>query len=526
MRFVRAAWSWRKASVHCLLGVATASLATLLGLRLGGRGDLTNTAIGYLFVIALVSMVFGYGSAVLAAITSALCFDYFFLPPYGSFNIDNGRDLVTEFSMFGVAILVSTLNERLRKQARAARLSERRTESLYALAKDLADAHTMTDLLVGGVRQIEAVAAVSARILLANGLKGSWDAFCSNGPAAATSEDLANAAWVADCLEPVGPGTPTHPAGEDCYLPLIAERGCLGVLAIRPHGNASTADIRPSSLLQAMARQMAMAIERLLLSGEKRAAEIEAEVERTRSAILSAVSHELRTPLTVITSASSMLAEHGSDRLQAKTRTEMSRFIHEEAKRLSELLNSLLDVTRLQAGRLSVSRDWESLEEVVAGVLRHVGEQTGQGKWRLRAHLPDDLPLVEIDAVLIERVLLNLVSNALNHAGTDLPIEINVSLHDENHVLVSVTDHGRGIRDHELGRIFEKFYRSSGDSGPGLGLGLTLARGIVDAHGGRIWATPTPGGGLTVQFTLPVTNGAPTLLEENMPGESARAWGR
>jgi two-component system sensor histidine kinase KdpD len=516
-------WRSRSALARDFWGIAIAGAATALGLWLGGRRDLTNTAVGYLFVIALVSMRFGYRPAILAGITSALCFDYFFLPPYGSFNIDNGRDLVTEVSMFCVAILVSTLNERFRKQARVARLSERRTESLYALVKELADARSLDELTIAGLRQIESAANVSARVLLRSDGERFSIAYSSGGRVSLETEDLEAANWSADHLESAGLGTENLSNANACFIPLIAARGCVGILLIRARDRAWNADVGPSSLMQSMARQLAMAIEKALLTEEKRTAEVQAETESIRNAVLSSVSHDLRTPLTVIRSASSTLVEHG-ERLQVATRVEMSRLIHEEAKHLSDLLKSLLDVTRLQAGRLSVNRDWESLEEVVASVLRRVDERTELGRWRLRTNLQDDLPLLEIDATLIEQVLMNLVNNALAYAGSDLPVEITISVRDENDVLVSVTDHGRGLRADELTRIFDKFYRGGNTSSPGLGLGLTLARGIVEAHGGKMWASPTPGGGLTVQFTLPITSAAPTMEEEI--SEGARAWSR
>ena len=520
--FKERSWWSREALARDLGGIVVAGAATALGLWLGGRKDLTNTAVGYLFVVALVSMRFGYRPAILAGITSGLCFDYFFLPPYGSFNIDNGRDLVTEVSMFGVAILASTLNERLRKQARAARHSERQTESLYALAKALADARSMAELSIAGLRQIESVAMVSARLLIRNA--GGVQGFATGGRVAAETEELDAATWAMSHLEPAGLGTRNHSSCVARYSPLIATRGCIGVLAIRARDGAPPSVVGPSSLFESMARQLAMAIERSLLFEEKHAAEIEAETERIRNAVLSAVSHDLRTPLTVITSASSTLVEHG-ERLQTAARTEMARLINEEARRLNELLKSLLDVTRLQAGRLSVNREWESLEEVVASVLRRVEERTGQGAWRLRTDLQVDLPLLEIDATLIEQVLVNLINNALAYAGNDLPIEINISARDENDVLVSVIDHGKGLSTEDLTRVFEKFFRVGGNSGSGLGLGLTLARGIVEAHSGKMWATATPGGGLTVQFTLPIASGAPMAMEgESIEG--AWVWGR
>jgi len=517
-------WRMSQALKRDLPGVAAVAAVTVLGLWLGGRADLTNVPIAFLFVIAVVSMRFGYQAAILAAIASALCFDYFFLPPYGSLQITHSRDLLTDIAMLAVAVLVSTLNERLRREARSARLSERQAESLYSLVRELADAHSLDSLNIAGMRQIEsAVAEVSARVLIRNGAEGFKCAFSSGGRVALETEDLEVANWAAVHLEPAGQGTRNLPLASACYVPLVAARGCVGVLALRSRVSDSMVVVRPSSLIQSMAQQLAMAIERALLSQEKHVAEIEAETERIRNAVLSSVSHDLRTPLTVITSASSTLVERG-DRLQGTARAEMARLIHDEAERLSELLKSLLDLTRLQSGALSVNRDWESLEEVVASALRRVDERTGPGTRQLRAHVPNDLPLLQLDAILIEQVLMNLIDNALTYSRTDFPVEISIAARGDRDVLVSVIDRGRGIPSDDLRRIFDKFYRSDNTAGQGLGLGLTLARGIVEAHGGKIWATETPGGGLTVQFTLPITGTAPGLLEPEPSEKGTQPW--
>jgi two-component system sensor histidine kinase KdpD len=221
------------------------------------------------------------------------------------------------------------------------------------------------------------------------------------------------------------------------------------------------------------------------------------------------VSHDLRAPLAVVASAASTLIEHG-DRLPGRGRMEMARIINDEARRLNELLKSLLDVTRLQSGSLRVNRDWESLEEVVGSVLHRLDDRGGTR--RVLTHVPSDVPLLQIDAILIEQVLLNLVDNAFKHSASDQPVEIEVAIRGTEAALVSVIDHGAGIHESELTRIFEKFYRTDGSIGGGLGLGLTIARGIVEAHGGRIWASQTAGGGLTIQFTLPLSTAAPGPL--------------
>jgi two-component system sensor histidine kinase KdpD len=184
----------------------------------------------------------------------------------------------------------------------------------------------------------------------------------------------------------------------------------------------------------------------------------------------------------------------------------MARIIHEEARRLNELLKSLLDITRLQSGSLHVNRDWESIEEVVGSVLRRIEARAG-GR-HLLTSVPSELPLLHVDAILVEQVLLNLLDNAIKHSGSEDPIELEVAVRGVDSVVVSVIDHGTGIDSSEFTRIFDKFYRGAPSAGGGLGLGLTIAKGIVNAHGGRIWANPTVGGGLTIQFTLPINAAA------------------
>lgn len=495
-----------RGTARALASLAIVGAVTVFGLGVLGMGDVTNVTLMYLFAIAAVSVWLGYRPSLLAAVASALLLDYYFLPPYGSLIIGSGREILTFAGMFATAVFISSLNERLRKQARAARQSERRMEALYGLARELVDAASVDELCMRSATQIELAGNLTACILIRRG-EGFSRAVQSGGMVAVETEDLGAANWAAAHLDAAGLGTRNCAGATACYVPLVAARGCVGVLSLRPRNQDRGAQPRPSSLILSMARQIAMALERALLSEEKLTAQLEAETERIRNAVLSSVSHDLRAPLAVIGSAASTLTEHG-DRLSAASQAEMSRIINEEARRMNELLKSLLDVTRLQSGGLRVSREWESLEEVTAGVLRRVDERN-KGR-HLRTHVPSDLPLLQLDAILVEQVLLNLVENSFKHALSEQPVDVDVTLRGDE-VVVSVADHGRGIGAHELTRIFDKFYQSEEAVGGGLGLGLTIARGIVAAHGGRIWAKETPGGGLTVQFTLPISAAPPSL---------------
>jgi two-component system sensor histidine kinase KdpD len=509
---------WLEANVaellHVALSIAVVGIVAVLAYVVMGPEDVTNVVIVFLFAIAAVSIRFGHRAAISAAIASALLVDYYFLPPYRSFALASGRDIVTFAGMFITAVFLSSLQERLRKQARAARQSERRTESLYGLARELVDASTVDMLCTRASAKIEEATNATVSILLRDE-KGFSRAFRAGGAAALNVEDLTVAEWAAAHLESAGAGTRNHGTAVASYVPLISGRGCLGVMALRARetDHATTSSARPSSIVSSMARQVALALERALLAEEKQNAVVEAETERIRSAVLSSVSHDLRTPLSVITSASSALLEHG-DRLSGKSRSEMYKMIHDEGRRLNDLLKSLLDVTRVQGGNLHISREWESLEEVIGSVLRRIEEQTIDR--HVRTNVPSDLPLLQIDATLIEQVLLNLIDNAFKHSLSEQSVDVDVQVRDEG-VLVSVIDHGRGVRADELDHIFDKFYRNEQVVSAGLGLGLTIARGIVQAHGGRIWASHTPGGGLTIHFTLPMSGSPPRLTGiENM----------
>jgi two-component system sensor histidine kinase KdpD len=231
------------------------------------------------------------------------------------------------------------------------------------------------------------------------------------------------------------------------------------------------------------------------------------ETEFLRNTLLSGVSHELRTPLAAITGAASTLIETG-ERIPMQSRAEMLDTIYGEADRMERLITNLLDMTRVESGGLAVKKDWQPLQEVIGSALHHLDRRL-RGR-AISADLPADLPLVQIDGVAIEQVLVNLLNNALEYTPADTPIEIGARREDAA-VIVHVGDRGPGVPPGTEQRIFEKFFRaqSPGQARHGVGLGLAICRGIVEAHGGTIGACNRPGGGAVFQFTLPVTGEAP-----------------
>jgi two-component system sensor histidine kinase KdpD len=242
---------------------------------------------------------------------------------------------------------------------------------------------------------------------------------------------------------------------------------------------------------------------------------VQSETERLRSGLLSSVSHDLRTPLAVITGAASTLLED-EDRLDPVAQREMLRSIADEAGRLNRLVANLLAMTRLEAGALEVRRSWHSLEEVVGAALHRLEPLLGSRP--VRVQLPANLPLVAVDDVLLEQVVFNLLENSVKHAPSTTPIEIEARVVRDTELELSIADRGPGLAPGSEERVFEKFYRGddSRRSG-GVGLGLAICRGIVEAHGGRLFAANRPDGGARFAFTLPLDRPAPTVLPEPAP---------
>jgi len=259
--------------------------------------------------------------------------------------------------------------------------------------------------------------------------------------------------------------------------------------------------------LETFCGQVALALERAQLAAEAQQAQVRVETESMRSALLSSVSHDLRTPLASITGTASSLLE-GDATFDPATRRMLLETLSEEAERLSRLVRNLLDMARLQSGALRVSKEWHPLEEVIGAALGRM-ERPLRGR-PVVTRVPEDLPLVPIDDVLIEQVLINLLENAVKYTpcGSEIELTAHVS---EGGVMVGVADRGAGIPPGDETRLFEKFYRGRSTTSHGAGLGLAICRGIVEAHGGRIWAENRSGGGASFQFTIPVTGRPPDM---------------
>jgi two-component system sensor histidine kinase KdpD len=322
------------------------------------------------------------------------------------------------------------------------------------------------------------------------------------------ARETAVAQWTFDHGRPAGLGTDTLPGAGATYVPLRGSRGLLGVLGVRPHDSLLPLTPDQLDLLEALAAQAASGLERVRLAGEAEAARLAAEAERLRSILLSSVSHDLRTPLAAITGAASSLLEPTP--LEPAAERALKEAIYEEADRLSRQVTNLLDMTRLESASLVLQRDWHSLEELVGTALARLEPVLRER--RVEVCIPADLPLVSVDGVLIEQLLVNLLDNASKYteAGSSIRITARVS---EGAVNVEIADDGRGLPPGTEERVFEKFYRGAATPA-GSGLGLAICRAIATAHGGRIRAESRTPRGAAFTFALPLGEGPPPVAEE------------
>jgi len=475
---------------------------------------LTSVAMMYLFTVVIIASALGRGPAILSSFLSVALTAFFFVPEYLSFELANTEYVVTLVVMLVVSTLISGLTARLRYQATVARQQERQANALFEMSQNLTGRYSLDALLDEAARQISRIFEGQAAILLPDAearlILRAGDPIADYD----VTEKIV-AGWVFRHGHLAGAGTGTLPNVRGIYLPLKSSRQVIGVLRLEPHSHEGRLDSESLRLLEALANQVALAIEREELVTQARAGQLQVEAEKMRNILLSTVSHDLRTPLTVIAgAASSLLEEEG--RLDGATRHEFVQTIYEEAKRLDRVVHNLLEMSRLQSGELKLNTEWHVLEEVIGCALAQLEGQLHDRP--VSISLPADLPLVKLDVLLMERVFVNLLENAAKHTPAGAPIDIVCRVEGKT-LQVEVADRGPGLLPGQEEKIFEKFYQAWPGRTRGAGLGLTICRSVIEAHGGRIWAENRPGGGAVFRFNLPLAEESP--LDEYLPDEAA-----
>ena len=485
-----------------LFTVFACSATTLLATPLLGHLDLANIVMLFLLTVLLIAVSLGRSAAVLAAVLSVLLFDIFFVPPRFSLAVSNIQYLVTFAVMLATALIVGQLAAGLKQKAREAQVREQRTQALYEVARQLAGTLALEQVIDIARQFIRFQLNADTTILLPE----------EEGANAKLSFRIEpHLARVAlDSGQLVRDSGTAGSGYASLYLPLRASMRIRGVLAVALP--ADSPDLPPENLalLEALASLIAIAVERLHYVDVAQATQLGMVSERLRSSILSALSHDLRTPLTALVGLADSLFLI-KPALPAPA-LETAHALHEQAARLAGLVGNLLDMARLNAGNVTLRREWQPLEEVIGASIKLLGNALDAHP--VRVALPADLPLLEFDAVLVERVFCNLLENAAKYAPAGTDVEI-VASQLADRVEIRVCDHGPGFPAGNLSALFEMFARGQTESGkPGTGLGLAICRAIIEAHGGEISAENRPDGGACIRFTLP--KGVPPVLEEEI----------
>ena len=487
--------AWREAWPRYGWAAASCVAVTLAATPLNGVLDLANIVMLFLLAVVLVAVKFGRGPAAMAAFFNVAAFDFFFVAPQFSFAVSDVQYLLTFAVMLAVGLLIGQLTAGLRFQARISSSRERRAQSLFELTRDLSGALLSTQVAELGEAAVRRTFGGHALVLVTD----AHDQLVlpADPP---PGFDASVADWAFRNTQSAGLATTTLAAQSWHYVPLQAPMRVRGVLALQPAQPRWLLIPEQMQQLDTLARQIAIAQERVHYVEIAQQAVVEVESERLRNALLAAISHDVRTPLTALIGLAESLQY--SQPALAAPQAETARALTVQARELNALVDNLLDMARLQSGAVNLRLEWQSVEEVVGTAIR--AAQHALGTRTVRTELPADLPLVEFDAVLIERVLVNLLENAAKYGATPIVVRAHVTA---GSLVMTVADHGPGLPASVRGNeqsLFDKFTRGAVESAtPGVGLGLAICKAVVDAHRGRISAVNGPGGGAEFTVTLP-----------------------
>ena len=503
--------------------LAAVGVALVGALMLPWRQDLgiLNVALIYLLACFALSLTIGAGPAILAAILSFVFYNLFFIPPYHTLTIARTEHALALVAYLGVAVVTAQLVARVHARTEQAQREQRRTALLYELNAALVRGVTL-DQILGTIveRVVHLYGAEASRILLPDddGELAVRARYPSASPVTIDRQDLSVAVWAMEHRQPAGrriggrrvraprgghsvaAATPRI-GGEVLYVPIATTERGIGVLEATGTPLGGRFEAEDERVLTSFADQAALALERARLTEEATRAAALAQSNELKSALLAAVSHDLRTPLATIKASATALLDPAVA-WTAGERGDFLRAIDEETDRLTLLVGNLLDLSRIQAGVLEPDREWYDVGEAIEDVAERL--RAWPSGHAIATDVAADLPLARFDYVQIAQVLTNLGENALRHTPSGTPVTF-AARPVTGAIEVTVRDGGPGIAAKDLPHVFGPFYRAEAQRHvPGTGLGLAIAKGLVEAHGGRISAESRPGEGTAVYFTLPV----------------------
>jgi two-component system sensor histidine kinase KdpD len=499
-----------------LAAIALTALVTGLIALIRALADVGNISIVYLVAVIAAAVAFGSGPAIASAIAAFFAYNFFFIEPRGEFSVANEDEWIALILLLITGLITGELAATLRKRAREAERREREAVVLYDVVRlmggpDLERALTAvaerlrTELGLSAVlivfgkespMRAQADTGDSEAIALARQAAGPAGMVLGGGQAPTASERGQPGRWIR-VVPPTARLNPTPRGDRVRSVPVNLKGQPVGSIVLVPRPGVGEFAATDDRLLSAVANQLGQALERLRLQGEATEAEVLRRTDELRKSLLNAVSHDLRTPLSSIIASAGVLLQTDVE-WSEEDRREFARAIEQEAGRLDRLVGNLLDLSRIQAGSIHPEKSWYDLRTVIDEAAARLRALTGD---RLVVDVPEDLPPIEFDYIEIDQVISNLIENAVKHTPPDTEIRLSAAV-SGGEVQVEVTDTGPGVPADAISHVFDPFYRRSAAGGSGLG--LAVAKGLVEAHGGRIWVENRGEGGSRFVFALPL----------------------
>lgn len=447
-----------------------------------------------LFIVSTLAFFFGTGPILLAASLSALIWDFFFLPPPYTLHVDKPEDMLMLIMFFIIALLSGVLTSRIRRQEKKIRIREERTNALYELTRELSIASGIDEVVSIAKKDIDKYFNIKSRIILKNDENNlNYEKLNDSGIILAKN-DMSVADWTFQHSAKAGKFTDTLPSVNYTFYPLKGNQINLGVIAIQQSKVFTQGE---EQFWEAFVSQISGKFEREYLRNMAKQAFMLNESDKLYKTLFNSISHELRIPVATIMGASdSLLTSQHTPEIQ----TELSFEILKASKRLNRLIENLLNMSRLESGRIKLHLDWCDIHDLINKVSENLSDELKPFKFHVV--IPVDMPFVMLDFGLMEQVLHNLIYNATQYAPPATSLRVK-AFYDNGKMTIMVMDRGPGFPRKEIALIFNKFYRVEGSKAGGTGLGLSIAKGFVEAHKGTITVENRQNGGAVFTISIP-----------------------
>lgn len=496
-----------------VISVASVSFTTAIGLPLRDLLKPVDQSMFFLIVVALMASKFGKIPALFTTLISLTCLNFFFIDPYYSFAMADRSYWITFVVMLILAMIVSALSDKLRRQKNMAQQKEKYTQTFYALSKELAAVRTKQDVVRVTLQHFQEALKGRAYVWMKeNGeLKPVFTSETNLG--GEVRENMA-ATWCFEHAQAAGMGTNTLPGSGSYFYPVQGAQEVLGVVSFTPLSLSKSQKEQLSdeekTTIETFAHLLSSALDRILAAKNAEELRVVTEAEKLKNTFLSSMSHDLRTPIATISGSAELLLSPIGE-LAADKKQDLLRTIYSQSDRLSRIVNNLLDLTKYESGNLKINSQSYYLQELIGATISHIKSKLNG--LNIVIEIPKNLPMVYVDGILVEQLLQNLLENAASFSPKDATITIR-AIHINGEIQVSILDQGCGIADGYETKIFDKFYTMQQlDRPKGAGLGLAICQAIVKAHGGRIWAENNPEGGANFSFMLPCVSGKGNVIE-------------